>query len=67
MVAVLAGGPLDEPAGSPPGFVCPFCETTFDARRRTCTGCGGNLVVPVDDRDVYEIILPMCGSRCEVR
>lgn len=67
MIAALAGGRPDEPAGATPGFVCPFCEMTFDARRRTCTGCGGNLVVPVDDRAVYETILPMCGSRCEVR
>lgn len=42
-------------------FVCPFCETTFPSQRRVCSECEGTLVVPVDESEVYETVLPMCG------
>lgn len=48
-------------AASPPEFVCPFCEQTFEIQRQTCPECDSTLVVPLEDRTVYETILPMCG------
>lgn len=47
-------------------FVCPFCETTFSTARRSCSRCGGTLVVPVDETEVYETVLPMCGPDCHL-
>lgn len=53
---------------APPGrtashgqFVCPLCETAFSSPRRSCSRCHGTLVVPVDESEVYETVLPMCG------
>lgn len=45
-------------------FVCPFCGTRFPAAPRTCTRCDGNPVVPVDEAEVYESVLRMCGPDC---
>jgi predicted RNA-binding Zn-ribbon protein involved in translation (DUF1610 family) len=45
-------------------FVCPLCSTTFPRSRQLCSRCGGNIVVPVDDTEVYETVVPMCGPRC---
>lgn len=45
-------------------FVCPLCGTTFSSSREVCSRCGGYLVVPVDESEVYETVLPMCGPDC---
>jgi hypothetical protein len=44
-----------------PGFVCPLCGATFDGDRSACSRCDSTLVVSIDDRRVYETVLPMCG------
>lgn len=61
MAAANTGGPPGATTSAASAFVCPLCGTTFDDDRQSCTGCGGNLVVPVDDGSIYETILPLCG------
>lgn len=50
------------PTDGRPTYVCPFCGMTFVAARTGCPSCDGNLVVSIDDRTVYETILPLCGG-----
>lgn len=51
---------------STPAFVCPFCGTTFFVRKRACSRCDGNLVVPIDDPWAYVELLPLCGPLDDV-
>lgn len=55
------------PLAGEPGsrFVCPLCGATHDRQLDHCPRCGGNLVVPIEDRLVYRTILPLCGPRCD--
>lgn len=65
-VMVTTGPTSRVTSPSASGYVCPLCGTTFDDDRQSCTNCGGNLVVLIDDGSVYETILPMCGCHCDV-
>lgn len=56
--------PLQTGTESQAAFVCPLCGTTFQHARQFCSRCDGNLVVPIDDSEVYETIVPMCGPDC---
>lgn len=59
----MAADSLDAaPEGdSTPSFACPFCGATYFVRKRACSRCGGNLVVPIEDPWPYREILPLCG------
>ena len=45
-----------------PSFVCPFCGATYFVGKPACSRCDSNLVVPIDDPWVYEMLLPLCGD-----
>lgn len=52
-------------ADSESAFVCPLCGRGYDSNRRRCTNCGSTLVVGINDADVYDGVVPMCGPRCD--
>lgn len=51
---------------SPPTAICTLCEATFQSPRQRCSNCEGNLVVPVDESEVYETVLPMLDPNYHV-
>lgn len=57
---------LVRPRPAAGSFVCPLCGTTLADDRDACPRCDGNLVVPVEDRQVYRTVVPLCGSQCDL-